>query len=97
MPRKLRPVQDGERAEKPQKPMTLAEAVERGTHRDLLVALRERLAQSVASASVPPVALAALSRQLTLISKELSVISAREDDAVGVAAQTPDEAWDGVV
>ena len=64
----------------------------------MLIALRDRLAQSVASASTNPVALAALTRQMVLISKELSVISAREDvDPVGEAAQTPDEAWDGAV
>jgi hypothetical protein len=44
-----------------------------------------------------PVALAALSRQLILISKELSTIAARAEDEVSEAAQTPDEAWDGAV
>ena len=92
---KLRAVQPGE---KPQKRLTVTEAAALNDHRQLLIALRDRLAQSVASTSVNPVALAALTRQMTLISKELSVLSAREDgDPVGEAAQTPDEAWDGVV
>jgi hypothetical protein len=44
------------------------------------------------------VALAALDRQLVLISKELSVIDARpDDDLVGQAARVSDEAWDGAV
>jgi hypothetical protein len=97
VPRKLRPVQPDERVEVPQKRLTVTEAAQQGDHRAMLFALRDRLAQSVASTSTNPVALAALTRQMVLISKELSVISAREDDAVGEAAQTPDEAWDGAV
>jgi hypothetical protein len=43
------------------------------------------------------VALAALARQLTLISKQLSVLdSSAEDDPVGQAAKTPDEDWTAV-
>jgi hypothetical protein len=97
MARKLRPVEPGERAEKPRR-LSVTEAAALNDHRQLLVALRDRLAQSVASTSVNPVALAALSRQMVLISKELAVLEAREDgDPVGDAARTPDEAWDGAV
>jgi hypothetical protein len=90
---KLRAVKDGE---KPQKRLTVTEAAALNDHRELLVALRDRLAQSVASASTNPVALAALTRQMVLISKELSVLDAvAEGDPVGEAARVPDEAWDG--
>ncbi|MFL6047905.1 MAG: hypothetical protein ACJ72M_22690 [Propionibacteriaceae bacterium] len=97
MASKLRPVEPGERAEKPKR-LSVVEAAAQGDHRAMLVALRDRLAQSVASASTNPVALAALSRQMVLISKELSVLDAvAEGDPVAVAARTPDEAWDGAV
>jgi hypothetical protein len=66
-----------------------------GDHRELLAALRGRVAAAVQSPSCPPVALAALSRQLVLLSKELSAMDARADDDDLEAV--PDEPWDGVV
>jgi hypothetical protein len=91
---KLRAVEPGE---KPQKKLTVTEAAALNDHREMLIALRGRIARSVESASVSPVALAALSRQLVLISKELSVLdSTGEDDPVGVAARTPDADWTAV-
>jgi uncharacterized protein HemY len=67
----LRAVEPGE---KPQKRLTVEEAAAQGEHRELLVALRARIAKSVGAANCSPVALTALSRQLVLISKELSVL-----------------------
>jgi hypothetical protein len=96
MPKRLRVVDPGEVAEKPKK-LTVTQAAAEGSHRDLLASLRDRVAAAVQSPNCPPVALAALSRQLTSISKELSVIDARVEDEIGEAAQTPDEAWDGAV
>jgi hypothetical protein len=63
-----------------------------GDHRELLAALRDRVAAAVASPSCPPVALAALSRQLVLLSKELSALDARQDDVD--EPPIPDEVWD---
>jgi hypothetical protein len=77
--------------------MTVVQAASDGSHRELLVALRARIASAVGSPQCKPVALAALSRQLVLLSKELSVIDARDVDEVGEAAAIPDEAWDGAV
>jgi hypothetical protein len=97
MPRRLRPVGSGEKAEAPRK-LSVAEAAADGTHRGMLVALRARIAASVQSPSTSAVALAALCRQLALISKELSVLdSAESEDAITAAAGVPDEAWDGAV
>jgi len=96
MPRKLRVVEPGE---KNPRALTVAEAAAQGTHRELLMALQARIAQSIQATNVPAVALAALSRQLVLISKELSVLDAADGDsvdAVAEAARIPDEAWDGV-
>jgi len=97
MPRRLRPVGPDEKPEKPEKPkkLTVVQAAAEGTHRELLAALRARIAATVQSPSCNPVALAALSRQLVLISKELSVIAARDVDEVAEAI--PDEAWDGAI
>ena len=96
MPKRLRVVDSDEAAEKPKR-LTVTQAAAEGTHRDLLASLRDRVAAAVQSPACPPVALAALSRQLTSISKELSVLDARVEDEVGEAAAVPDEAWDGAV
>jgi hypothetical protein len=96
MPRRLRPVGPDEKPEKPRK-LTVTQAAAEGMHRELLAALRARIAATVGSPSGNPVASAALSRQLVLISKELSVIPARDVDEVGEAAAIPDEAWDGAI
>jgi hypothetical protein len=95
MPRRFRVVDPAETAAKPKK-LTVVQAAAEGSHRELLVALRARIAAAVQAPSTSAVALAALSRQLVLISKELSVIDAREEDADG-EAPIPDEAWDGAV
>jgi hypothetical protein len=79
MPRRLRPVGPDETAAKPRN-LSVTQAAAQGTHRELLVAIRARIASAVASPSCNPVALAALSRQLVLISKELSMIDARAND-----------------
>jgi hypothetical protein len=96
MPRRLRPVGHDETVAKPRR-LSVTEAANEGTHRELLAALRDRVAAAVQSPNCPPVALAALSRQLTSLSKELAAIDARVEDEISEAAQVPDEVWDGVV
>jgi hypothetical protein len=86
-------VDSDETGAKPRK-LTVIQAAAEGSHRELLVALRARIAAAV-QAPCHPQALAALSRQLVLISKELSVIAVRDEDDGGAAI--PDEAWDGAV
>jgi hypothetical protein len=94
MPRRLRVVDSAETAAKPRKRLTVVEAAAQGSHRELLSALQGRVASAVQSPSCPAVALAALSRQLILISRELSAIDARaEDDDLGEAPA--DEAFSG--
>jgi hypothetical protein len=96
MPRRLRPVVPDETVEKPRR-LSVSQAANEGTYRELLVAVQARIAAAVQAPNCNPVALAALSRQLILISKELSNIAARVEDEVSEAARTPDEAWDGAV
>jgi hypothetical protein len=91
MPRRLRPVGPDEKPVKSRK-LSVSEAAADGTHRELLLALSARIARTVEATDCNPVALAALSRQLTLISKELSVIDAHVDDELAGAAALPDEA-----
>jgi hypothetical protein len=89
----LRAVAPGEAAPVAQK-FTVAQAAATGDHRALLVAMRERIAKAVSSEDCPPRDLAALTRRLQDISKEIEalVLRAREEgsDADDVAA---DEEW----
>jgi hypothetical protein len=65
-----------------------------GVRRDLLVALRARIAADIDSPNTPPRDLAALSRRLLEIVKDIDALDAeaRMDD-IGEAAATPDEEW----
>jgi hypothetical protein len=65
-----------------------------GTRRDLLVALRDRIAGDIDADDVHPRDMAALSRRLLEIAREIEAIDAGEKgDDVGDAASTPDEPW----
>lgn len=90
-PKKLRAVEPGE---KPAVKMSVAQAAASGDHRSLLVAMRERIATTVSNPDCPPRDLAALTRRLQDISKEIEALDlrAREEgaDAADVAA---DEDW----
>lgn len=57
---------------------TVAQAAESGSHRDLLEAMRDRIAKTVSDASCPPRDLAALTRRLADIAKELDALDLRE-------------------
>lgn len=74
--------------------LSVAQAAATGNHKSLLTAMRERIAQAVSDPDCPPRDLAALTRRLQDISKEIESIDlrAREEgsDAEDVAA---DEAW----
>lgn len=68
-------------------------AADSGSRRDLLVALRDRIAADI-DEGVPARDLASLSLRLLAISAEIAEIDAAEEgDDVADAASTPDETW----
>ena len=68
-------------------------AADSGSRRDLLVALRDRIALDI-DAGVPARDLASLSLRLLAITAEIAEIDAAEEgDDVADAASTPDETW----
>lgn len=92
----LRTVKPGEKApEKPKRKVTVAEAAETGSHRDLLVAMRERIAKTVSDPDCPPRDLAALTRRLQDIAKEIEAIDLRAKEEAREDGVSADEAWDG--
>lgn len=63
------------------------------SQRDLLVALRDKIAQDIDD-GVPARDLASLSNRLLQIAGQIAKLDAEEKgDDVGDAADTPDEAW----
>jgi hypothetical protein len=92
----LRPVADDERAQ-PAKPLSVTKAAKTGDRRKLLVSLRDRVALTVEDPNCPPRDLAALSRRLQELSREIAVIDeASEQNPVGEAAKTPDVDWEAI-
>ena len=93
MPRKLAVVTDSTQPP-PRKSMTVQAAAATGDQRELLVAMRTRIAEAVGDPNTPARDLAALSRRLLEIAKELKALDAAdEDDDIGRAAATADEEW----
>lgn len=81
---------------KPEKPKTLAEAIESGTYLEILQAQRRQVVEDIPKANAAP--LAALHRTLRELSKEIAQLEELErqkggEDAEGDAAAA-DEPWD---
>jgi hypothetical protein len=75
-------------------PATVKAAADSGTRRELLVALRSRIATDIDGPNTPSRDLAALSRRLLEIVKEIEAIDAEAGtDSISEAAATPDEQW----
>lgn len=72
----LRAVKASEKAPAPKK-LSVAQAAASGDHRALLVAMRERIAAAVSNPDCPPRDLAALTRRLQDIAKEIEAIDLR--------------------
>lgn len=79
--------------EKPPKKLDVVQAAASGDHRALLVAMRERIAKTVGDANCPPRDLAALTRRLQDIAKEIEAIDLRAKQEADDDGVTPDEAW----
>lgn len=92
----LRAVNPGESAPKrrPAVSKSVAQAAAGGNHRELLVAMRERIARTVSDPDCPPRDLAALTRRLQDIAKEIEVIDLRAKQESAEDGEVTDNAWD---
>lgn len=71
--------------------MTVFEAAQSGTDRDLLVAMRDRIAEAITDTECPKRELAALTLRLANIAKEIKALdSADGGDQIGEAVSVPD-------
>lgn len=82
-PKTLRAVADDEVAA-PAKPLSVSQAAKSGSHRALLVSMRDRIADAVAADACPPRDLASLTKRLQDIAKEIESIDARAADDASV-------------
>ena len=90
----LRAVAADEKPSKPPKPLTVKEAAISGSHRDLLVAMRSRIAEAVTNPECPPRDLAALTRRLQDIAKEIDQLDLRALEEGDGVEFVEDEEWD---
>ena len=74
--RRLRAVQEGD-APKPKPKPNIVQAAKGGDQRELLVAMRDRIATAVEDSSTPARDLAALTRRLLEIARSIEAIDAR--------------------
>jgi hypothetical protein len=92
MARPLRAVSPGEKP--PKRPKTVTQAADAGTPRELLVALRTRIAKQVEDVNCPPRDLASLSRRLLEIAKEIEALDAAADQEAAESVIDEDQAFD---
>jgi hypothetical protein len=74
----LRVAKPGEKAV-PSKPKTITEAATGGTHRELLAAMRDRIAVAVEDPNTPARDLAALTKRLADVAREITHLDAKAD------------------
>lgn len=92
----LRVVAPDEKPKPRRRRKTVAQAASSGSLKELFIATRDRIAKTVDDPNCPPRDLAALTRRLTEIGKELAAIEAQEAEEAGGAADTPDEDWEAI-
>lgn len=91
----LRAVGPDEKPLKPAKPLSVTDAASVGSRRDLLVAMRARVATAVQDPNTPARDLAALTRRLMEIAKDIEALDAKEQEADSGAA-TADGEWEAI-
>ena len=95
MPRKspLRAVGADEKVA-PARPKSITEAADGGTTRELLVAMRARIAKAVEDPNTPARDLAALTKRLVEVVRDIEAIDARAHEDGDAGAEVADGAFD---
>ena len=76
-------------------PKTVSQAAEAGTTRELLVAMRDRIARAVENPNTAARDLAALTKRLVEVVRDIEAIDAREEQDAE-SGPTEDEAWSAI-
>lgn len=93
-PRKLRAVAEGDGAGVKRGPRSIVEAADEGSARDLLVAMRNRIARTLDEPNCPARDQASLSRRLLEIRREIEAIDAAVAQEAAEGVEVSDEAFD---
>ena len=72
----------------------VAAAAKDGSTRDLLVAMRDRIAVAVENENTPARDLASLTKRLMEVVRDIEAVDARAAEEARESAEHPDEAWD---
>jgi hypothetical protein len=72
----------------------VTQAASDGSHRELLVAMRDRIAKTVEATDCPPRDLASLSRRLMEIAKDIEAIDLASEQEAAEHGPVEDEAFD---
>lgn len=91
----LRAVAPDEKAPEKTTPKTVSQAAEAGTTRELLVAMRDRIARAVENPNTAARDLAALTKRLVEVARDIEAIDAREEQDAD-SGSTEDEAWSAI-
>lgn len=91
---KLRAVAEGEKPLTAREFTSIVSAASEGGARDLLVAMRNRIAKTLDEPNCPARDQASLSRRLLEIRKEIEAIDAAAEQEAAESAEHPDEAFD---
>ena len=89
----LRAVKPGETAPKP-KVMTVTQAASTGTTRELMVAMRDRIAVAVEDPKTAARDLAALTKRLAETARDIEAIDARDEQEASRGSEVTDSAFD---
>lgn len=92
--RRLRAVGDGETPPSPEKVKSISQAARDGSERELLVAIRDRIAETVERADCPPRDLASLTKRLQDIRKEIAMLDASSNPPDSSTQQAHDDVDD---
>lgn len=94
-PGPLRAVGDDETpAPTPPKPKSVTDAANNGTTRELLAAMRTRIARAVEDPNTPARDLAALTKRLVEVVRDIEAIDARDEQEAQRAGPVADEEFD---
>ena len=97
--RSLRSVSAGDKpvrasALKSAAPKLVVQAAKDGSTRELLAAMRDRIAVAVENPNTPARDLASLTKRLMEVVRDIEALDARTAEEVKENAEHPDEAWD---
>lgn len=92
----LRSVGADERLEQPKRPDSVSAAVVAGSPRDVNIAMQDRIAKAIDAEDIRGADLAALSRRLHELRKELAAMDAQAREAQEDEQVTADAAWEAI-